>query len=291
MVDWRIFLIAFPCQVILGGRLSRRIAQPFRLIGCHDELHSRKEMRNFALVLVCLILPDRFIHGHAAAFELQYGQGNPVDIQDDIRAARRLSVSPANAYLFRYGEFVIFRVIPVDKGQRGVRLAHLAVDFHPVIQQRINSLVCLVERTGRIRSGTLQCLNDFGSIDSTFPSAPFQPGTQQTFFDGRRAGIFRRCFPVSQIRELQMITEQGHNLVLCHTFGCPEFVVCVVLHDGVKKKYLDQADASRQQFLHHTAFHVVKFLKFRFEGFYFIIHVRKDLRNGLLFGKTRTINP
>ena len=144
MVDGRVFLIAFPCQIILGRRQRRRIAQALRLIGGYEELHSGKEMRNLPFILVRQILPNRFIHGHASAFEFQHGQGDSIDVQDDVRTARRLSISPEDAYLFRYGKVVIFRVSPVDQGECGVRQPHPPINFHPVIQQGVYRLVRFV---------------------------------------------------------------------------------------------------------------------------------------------------
>ena len=60
--------VILPLHIKLLSGQKRPVAQAFRLVSSHTELHGSKEASNKGVLLICEILADAFGHGDAASF-------------------------------------------------------------------------------------------------------------------------------------------------------------------------------------------------------------------------------
>jgi hypothetical protein len=146
-----------PGEVVLLRRLDCAIAQAFRVVAGHQQLHGGEEGLNEVLLLVFQILPDTPRHRDRRALELQQPERDAVDVEDDVRAlGERLGTGARHRHFLGDGEVVPLRLLPVDEPD-GLRvLADLGLHLHAVAQQLVHVAVAVVEALAGVPRGLIE---------------------------------------------------------------------------------------------------------------------------------------
>ena len=85
-----LFLVLFktvvpPLHIELLAGQKGTVAQAFRFVSCHAELHRGKEAANERVLLVCKILADAFGHGDTASLQFYDSHSDTVQVDNKIR--------------------------------------------------------------------------------------------------------------------------------------------------------------------------------------------------------------
>ena len=115
--------------------------QTFGIVSCEHELHGRKESGDIIVLLVADILPNPFMNRYATTFQLDNGQGDSVDINDQIGAAVTFAM---NGNLFGYLKIVLRGIIPVDQLHITLVIGAFGIYIHAIAQQSIHLFIGIV---------------------------------------------------------------------------------------------------------------------------------------------------
>ncbi len=120
--------------------------QPLGIITCEQQLYGRKESGNIFVFLIADVLRNPFMNGHLAAFELDDGHGDSVDINDQIGAAVAFALY---CHLFGNLKIILHRVRPIDKVYHLFVLRYFRLHVYAITQQCIDLMVGVVQNLCR----------------------------------------------------------------------------------------------------------------------------------------------
>ena len=188
----------FPTKPELFGCFDYSVMQPLGIITCEQQLYGRKESGNIFVFLIADVLTNPFMNGHLAAFELDDGHGDSVDINDQIGAAVAFALY---CHLFGNLKIILHRVRPIDKVYHLFVLRYFRLHVYAITQQCIDLMVGVVQTYADIG----RCLFEFrnGLVDLLIGITPsLQITTQQRLLYIR---IVFAVFPITEIIVFQHI--------------------------------------------------------------------------------------
>ena len=136
--------VVFPLHVELLAGQECTVAQAFRLIPGHAELHGSKETSNERVLLVCEILPDALRHRDAASLQFNDSHGDTVQVDNEIGP---LFLLLDNCYFLGDCKVIIQRIGLIDQLHRNRRLFRALADRDAILQPRIHSLIGIIDST------------------------------------------------------------------------------------------------------------------------------------------------
>ena len=133
--------------------------------------------------------------------EFEDAEGDPVDVEHDVGA---LGVVPLDRNLFRDGEVVRARVLPIDQVDGDPVLAEPRAEVRSVAQEAVHLAVGVVERLATAESsGLAEFLQRFGD-DGRLVFLAGEELPEEVFLD---VPIVRSLVPVAQIPVPELIPE------------------------------------------------------------------------------------
>ena len=172
-------LVLLPGLEHLLGRADRPVAQPLGVVPREDDLDRAEEPLVELPRLVRDQLPDPVADAHRAALQLDHRDGEPVDVEHEVRPP--LVLSPER-HLLGEGEVVRLGIVPVDQPDLVGVLRGGRLHVHPVAQQAVDGLVVVVEAAGGVVGLAAESIEHAADLRGRV--APLlEPRPQKALFD------------------------------------------------------------------------------------------------------------